>query len=85
MLATCVPLLIAFINIVMRPCVSHRFDLCQHHRALTAVYLLTPTHPNTLWAPRFLMRLTSTDLVVRSNKIPSPLAERLEGIRILIE
>ena len=66
MLATCVLLLIAFINIVTRPCVSHRFDLCWHHCALTVVYLLTLTHPDTLWASWFLMRLTSTDLVVNS-------------------
>ncbi len=38
---TWVPMFIVFINIAARPSVSHRFELCQHCRALTVEFLST--------------------------------------------
>ena len=53
--ATCMPILVVFINIIARPCVSHKFDPCQHCCAptLTVEYLST----STLYIPLIMIWL----------------------------
>jgi hypothetical protein len=57
----------------VHPCVSHRFNRCQHRRALMVECLSTPIHTLRPWTPWFLMRLASAD------SLPTPEVARRLG------